>query len=116
MKKRLSPFLWLLFSAGGTVAAFLFPIHVFLLGFAFPLGWIDAPSHETLLAMIRHPLVRVYFFVLIFLPLFHAAHRVRYTLNDGLKLKHLESILVAACYGTAILGSIAAAVTLLRLS
>ena len=114
MKMRLSPFLWILFSAGGTVAAFLFPVHILLVCFAFPLGWIDATSYEGLLALARHPLARVYFFVLISLPLFHGAHRFRYTLNDGLKLKHLAPIINTACYGAAIVGSMAAAVTLVR--
>jgi hypothetical protein len=35
---------------------------------------------------------------------------------NGLKLKHLQPLIVIACYGTAAIGSIAAAVTLLMLS
>ena len=64
------PFLWLLFSAGGVVSAMLMPVHLFLFAVAFPLGWLDPPSDETLLALIRHPLVRVYLFVFCFLSLF----------------------------------------------
>jgi len=115
MIKRLAPFLWSLFSAGGTVSAFLFPIHILLLGLAFPLGWLDAPDYEALMTLVRNTLVRWYLFVLISLPLFHGAHRFRYTLYDGLKLKHLEPIIFTACYGTALLGSLAAAITLVNL-
>jgi len=114
MKKHLSPLLWSLFSAGGTISALLFPIHVFLVAVDLPFGWPAAPGYEATIAIVRHPLARVYFFVLISLPLFHSAHRFRYTLHDGLKLKHLEPVIVAACYGTAVLGSLAAAVTLLK--
>ena len=40
-KKTCEPFWWALFSAGGVVAAFLIPIHIVIVGFAVPLGWIS---------------------------------------------------------------------------
>jgi len=100
--------LWLLFSAGGVVAAFLVPIHLFLFGLAVPLGWISAPSYEHLLAVARLPLVKIYLFVLCSLPLFHWAHRFRYTLYDGLKVKHLNEVIFTFCYGSAALGTVLA--------
>ena len=112
MRRGITPLLWGLFSAGGTVAAFLFPIHLFLTGLAFPLGWMDAPSHEFALRLLRNPLTRLYFFILISLPLFHWAHRFRYTLYDGLQLKHLTLPIVIFTYGTALVATVAAAYTL----
>src|SRR5437762_11887604 len=112
MAKTKTPLLWALFSAGGTVAALLFPVHLFLQGFAIPLGWVDSPSYDALWGLARNPLARVYLFVLISLPIFHGAHRFRYTLYDGLKLKHLTLPIVIACYGAALVGTAAAAVTL----
>lgn len=114
-KRPLTPFLWLLFSAGGTVAALLFPIHLFLLGLAFPLGWAEPPGYESLYSIVRHPLTRLYLFGIISLPLFHWAHRFRYTLYDGLQLKHLTRFIAVICYGAALAGSAAAAYTLLGL-
>jgi fumarate reductase subunit D len=107
--ERLTPLLWVVFSVGGTIAALLFPIHVLLFGLAFPLGWIEPPSYEALRGLLAHPLTRVYVFTLISLPLFHWAHRFRYTLYDGLQLKHLTELIALLCYGTALLGSGAAA-------
>ena len=101
--------LWLLFSAGGVVAAFLIPVHLFLFGLAFPLGWLGAPSYEHLLALVRLPLVRIYLLVLCSLPLFHWAHRFRYTLYDGLKVKHLNEVIFVLCYGGATVGTVLAA-------
>jgi fumarate reductase subunit D len=98
--------LWALFSAGGVVAAFLIPVHLFLFGLAIPLGWLPAPSYEHLLNLVQHPLVKVYLLTLCALPLFHWAHRFRYTLYDGLKIKHLNGPIFALCYGGAILGSV----------
>jgi succinate dehydrogenase subunit D len=112
MARPITPFLWFLFSAGGTVAALLYPIHLFLTGLAFPLGWLEPPAYGTLRALVSHPLTRFYLFVVISLPLFHWAHRFRYTLYDGLQLKHLTALIAVLCYGTAVVGSAMAAYTL----
>ena len=104
-----------LFSAGGVVAAFLIPVHLFLFGLAFPLGWLGAPTYEHLVALVRMPLVRAYLLVLCSLPLFHWAHRFRYTLYDGLKVKHLNEVIFTLCYGGAIVGSLLAAYLLWRI-
>ena len=112
MVRPITPFLWLLFSVGGTVAALLFPVHLFLTGLAFPLGWLPAPRYEVLRNLLTHPMTRLYLFVLIALPLFHWAHRFRYTLYDGLQLKHLTVLIAVLCYGTALVGTALAAYTL----
>lgn len=102
-------FLWLLFSAGGVVAAVLIPIQLFLFGLAFPLGWLPQPSYEQLTVLLHSPLARLYLFVLCSLPLFHWAHRFRFTLYDGLQVKHLNEVIFAFCYGGALLGTVVAA-------
>jgi fumarate reductase subunit D len=107
--ERLTPFLWLVFSAGGTLAALLFPIHVLLTGLALPLGWLAAPSYEAAHHLLAHGFTRVYLLALVSLPLFHWAHRFRYTLYDGLQLKHLTALIAVLCYGTALLGTAASA-------
>ena len=109
MPRSITPLLWLLFSAGGTVAALLFPVHVLLTGLAVPFGWLEAPSYESVRSLIRNPVARLYLFVFISLPLFHWAHRFRYTLYDGLQLKHLTKLIAVLCYGTAILATATAA-------
>jgi fumarate reductase subunit D len=114
-KRSNEPFLWMLFSVGGVVAAMLIPVHLFLFGVAFPLGWLDGPSYQTLLALLWHPLTRLYLFVLCSLPLFHWAHRFRYTLYDGLQIKHLNELINTFCYGGAILGTVLAAYLLWRI-
>jgi fumarate reductase subunit D len=38
--RRLEPLAWLLFSAGGVLAAMVLPVLVLLFGLAFPLGWL----------------------------------------------------------------------------
>jgi succinate dehydrogenase subunit D len=112
-KQTLEPLLWLLFSAGGVLAALVIPALLFLFGLAFPLGWLTPPSHEHLLAVLGHPLVRVALLVFCILSLFHSAHRLRYTLYDGLQIKHLFEVVNPLCYGGAIVGSVVAGYLLL---
>src|ERR687887_2385043 len=104
-RRRAEPVLWLLFSAGGVAAALLAPMVLFLFGVAFPLGWISAPSHGHLLALARNPATVMVLFGLCVLALFHWAHRFRYTLYDGLQLKHLYRVIAIFCYGGALIGS-----------
>jgi fumarate reductase subunit D len=114
-KRSNEPLLWLLFSAGGVVAAMLIPIHLFLFGLAFPLGWLNGPSYHGLLELVRHPFTRLYLFVLCSLSLFHWAHRFRYTLYDGLQIKHLNELINIFCYGGAVLGTVLTAYLLWRI-
>ena len=110
MAKRtlLEPLLWLLFSAGGVVAALVIPVLLLLFGLAFPLDWLSPPSHVHMLAVLGHPLSRVTIFVSCTLLLFHSAHRIRFTLYDGLQMKHLNELIVLLCYGGVLVGTIAA--------
>jgi len=109
-KRPIEPFLWLLFSAGGVMAALFFPALIFLFGVAFPLGWLQPPPYDRLLAIVSHPLTRFVLFGVCALSLFHCAHRLRYTLYDGLQIKHLDEVINTVCYGGAIAGTIAGAV------
>ena len=105
-KRSLEPVLWLLFSAGGVISALLVPILVLLLGIAFPLGWLAAPSYDHVFAIVRHPITRLVLFGVCLLSLIHAAHRFRFTLYDGLQIKHLNELINTFCYGGAIVLSI----------
>jgi len=116
MSKRSNDgFFWSLFSVGGVISAFLIPIHVFLFALALPLGWLPHGGYEHLLALVRTPEGRVYLFVLCSFSLFHWAHRFRFTLYDGLQIKHLNEAVFAACYGTALIGTVLAAYLVLTL-
>ncbi len=106
------PFLWLLFSGGGVAAALFVPSLLFLFGLAFPLGWIDPPPFDHLQAVARHPLTRLVVFGLCVALLFHFAHRFRYTLYDGLRIK--SQAVALGCYAIAAVGSILIGVAVLR--
>ena len=93
-KRSLEPLLWLLFSAGGVLAALLLPVLLFLFGLAFPLGWLSPPEPRApagRAAPSAHAGRSCSSSAL--LSLFHWAHRFRYTLYDGLQIKHLNEVI-----------------------
>lgn len=109
------PFWWLLFAVGGTVAAFLVPVHIALGGIVLTAGWArEAFAYERVLALVSHPISRLYLFVMISLPLFHWAHRFRFTLVD-LGIRGGRGVVAVACYGAAIAGTILAGLVLVGL-
>jgi fumarate reductase subunit D len=112
-KRRIEPLLWLLFSGGGVVSAVFMPVLVVLFGLAIPLGLLQ-PDYSHLHAVVSHWLTRLVFLGLIVLMLFHSAHRLRYTLHDGLQLR-LQRPIEALCYGGALVGSAAALLIVLTL-
>ena len=110
MAKSNEPIWWSLFSAGGVVAALFIPIHILLTGIAGPLGWLPAGAldYGKLADLVSHPIARLYCFILISLPLFHWAHRFRFTVVD-LGVRGVDMLLAVMCYGAAIVGTLAAA-------
>jgi succinate dehydrogenase subunit D len=114
---RPEPMFWGLFSAGGFVAALLLPVTVAILGLAFPAGLLpqDALSYERIVDLVNHPLAKLYMLALVSLPLFHWAHRFRYTVHHQFGVHGLKRLVPVACYGSAIAGSALAALVLLRI-
>ena len=117
MSKSNEALWWSLFSAGGVVAALLVPVHIVLTGIVVPLGWVppEAFGYERMRALVSHPLTKLYLFVLLALPFFHCAHRIRHTLYDT-GLRGYQIPIAVLCYGAAILGTVAAGAILLSIS
>jgi fumarate reductase subunit D len=112
-KRRIEPLVWLTFSGGGVIAATFLPILALLFAFALPLGWITV-SHQHLEDLFSNPITKLVLLGLIVPMLVHAAHRFRYTVYDGLQVKH-QGLVALACYGGAALGAFAAVKVLLPL-
>ena len=83
------------------MSALFLPVLIFINGLAIPLGWIETPGYAGMFALVKHPLTRLFLFALVSLSLFHWAHRFRFTLYDGLQVKHLNELIAVLCYGSA---------------
>jgi len=111
MAKSNEPIWWSLFSAGGMVAAMVLPILIVITGILVPLELVgnDPLDFERIRAAVSRPLVKLILFTIISLPLFHWAHRFRFTLVD-VGLKSVSTLISILCYGGAIAGTIVSAV------
>ena len=117
MAKSNEPIWWSLFSAGGMVAAMIFPILIIITGILIPFGLAgDNPlNYERIHTAVAHNYyVKLIFFIVISLPLFHWAHRFRFTLVD-VGLKSISTLISILCYGGAITGTIVSAIIFLKI-
>src|SRR3989449_1654582 len=107
----LEPLLWGLFSLGGFITAFLFPITVFLLFLApvFGLWPSDPAAYVTFAAHWREPLVRLFFFALIGGSLFHGAHPLEFILlGAGLRGPRIQAAPGGLFYAIPVVGELRA--------
>jgi fumarate reductase subunit D len=115
-KRSNVPIFWLLFGAGGMMAALFGPILVFITGVAVPLGLLlpaDTMSYPNMLAFAQNFIGKGFIFAVLFLFSWHAAHRIFHELHgvgihQGLAAKLLT-------YGVAFVVSLIAAAVLLGL-
>jgi succinate dehydrogenase subunit D len=92
------------------VSAMLLPGLMLITGIAVPARWV---TQDQLLNVITNPIIRLVLVGLVFLFLFHWAHRFRYALVDlGLRRLGEQAWLF---YGTALVGTVLAVVAALRL-
>ncbi|MFN3076975.1 MAG: fumarate reductase subunit FrdD [Alphaproteobacteria bacterium] len=84
MAKSHKPIVWGLFAGGGTVSAFVTPVMIFVTGLAVQLHLFSpgALSYERMHAFAANPLGKLILFGVVFLPAWHAAHRLRITAHD----------------------------------
>ncbi|NRQ40003.1 fumarate reductase subunit D [Nonomuraea sp. NN258] len=112
MRRTLEPYLWLLFSGGGVVAALVLPVLVLLFGVLMPLGVLDWPTAEHLGALAGNVVVRLALLVVVVLCGFHAAHRIRFTSEEMLGIARFDLVIALLCYGAAITAGVVAFVVL----
>ena len=113
MAKSNEPIWGSLFSAGGMIAAMVFPILIVITGILVPLELVgdDPLNFERIHSAVSHPFIKLVLFTVISLPLFHWAHRFRFTLVD-VGLKSVSTLISILCYGGAIAVTAVAAVVL----
>ena len=80
---------WLAFAGGGFVMALLVPVHILLQGILGPLGVVPVVTtrYDSFVNAVGNPLVKLYIFVLVAMPIYNCAHRTRVLLPHlGIKM------------------------------
>ncbi len=85
MKRSIAPIFWLLFGAGGMLAALFGPAPVIMTGIAIPTGVGLSPAvmdYSHAMAFGRHPTGKLVLLTVIVLFAWHGAERIYLTLKD----------------------------------
>ena len=104
---------WGLFAAGGTVSAFVFPVLIALF-LMVALGRVPAGlQFDSIHAFASSWLGGLAMFIVIFLSLWHAAHRLRVVFHDfGVRL---DKMVANAVYLVALIGTVMTAFYLYKM-
>jgi fumarate reductase subunit D len=95
-------FWWFMFAQGGVIAAVLIPVHILVQGILGPLGVVPVADrhYDTWTNLLGNPIVKLYLLVLIAVPFFHFAHRLRYLLMGVTAAKSVPAQVIF--YGAAV--------------
>jgi succinate dehydrogenase subunit D len=113
MARSNKPVIWSLFAAGGTFTAFITPVMILITGLAISFGLLpaEALSYDRVLAAAQSLIGKGIIFVVVFLPAWHAAHRLRITAHDfGIRA---DILVMLVCYGLAALATLVTLIALL---
>ena len=116
MKRSNSPIFWLLFGAGGMLAALFGTALVYITGIAVPLNFTlssDLINYTRVHTFAQHWIGKGFLFAIIALFAWHAVHRILCSLHDVGIHKTLGVKLL--CYGAAMAITVVSAVSLLSL-
>lgn len=105
--KHNEPFFWMMFGAGGVVAAMVIPILILFVGVLFPLGIVPKETMDFLFIqqLVSNIFVKLLLIIIISFTAWHAFHRIVHGLHDlGF---HLTTTKRAIGYGLALLITIA---------
>lgn len=116
MKRSHAPIFWLLFGAGGMVAALVGTAMVWIGSFDAAFGLLLSPtllSYDNILTFAQHPVGMLFFFVTTSLFAWHAMHRIFHSLHDvGIPAGTAAKLI---CYGGALAITVTAGAALLSL-
>ncbi len=97
-------FVWGLFAAGGTVAAFVFPALIVLFLLIATGNVPDGLQFEQIYTFAASWLGKACLFIVLFLSVWHAAHRLRVVAHDfGIRK---DALIASAVYTVAAIGTV----------
>ena len=116
MKRSNAPIFWVLFGAGGMLAALIAPMLIFITGIAVPMGFplpTDAMSFERMLGLARNGFAKLALLAVVSLFLWHGGLRMYHSLHHlGFHTGTGSEVVI---HGVSLLATIAAAWALLAI-
>ena len=115
MARSHKPVVWSLFAAGGTFTAFITPVMILITGLSVAIGLLEAEvlSYERMLVLVQNPIGKGVAFLVVFLPAWHAAHRLRITAHDfGIRA---DGAVMVVSYGLAAFVTAVATLVLIKI-
>ena len=116
MKRSNAPIFWLMFGAGGMLAALFGTALVFITGLAAPLGVVyksSLLSYAKVLGFAQSWYGKGFLFAVIMFFAWHAVHRIYHSLHDiGI---HGGALAKLVCYGSAAVVTVVGAMSLLKI-
>ena len=106
--RMLEPLWWILFGAGGFLAAFVLPMLLLSVALLFPTGVFGEPAvtFHRMRTLFANPVGQLVLIAVISLTFWHSAHHLRH-LSIDLGLAKLKAPIAYALYGGALLGTLA---------
>ena len=102
--KNMKSIYWSLFAAGGMIGALVLPTLVLILSLLLPLGVLGSPAtfYDTLSPLFQNIFFYIIMVGVLFLVLWHTAHRFYYVLHDlhvhvGIKTRYSLYAFVIVC-------------------
>lgn len=116
-RDKFDAILWMLFSLGGFIIAFMLPVHILVNNLAPFFGIVSGElvSYEQLTSRLASPLVKLYLIVILVAALYHGMHRFKFVLYDW-GLKDFSKEVAIAAYAVGALGSIVGIYYILAIS
>lgn len=81
-KRSHEPPVWLMFGAGTTISAIVFPVLILLIGFLIPLELINPKGLENLISFASSFLGKLIILAILVFPIWGALHRTYHGLHD----------------------------------
>lgn len=81
-KRSREPIVWLLFGAGTTISAIVFPVLTLIVGFLIPFGLLTPKSLDMFYSLTHTLFGQLLLLCVLILPVWGAFHRIHHGLHD----------------------------------
>ncbi len=82
VKRSNEPVVWLLFGAGTTISAIVFPVLILILGFLLPFGLLSPAALPAIFVFSHSIIGKLILLAILIFPVWGSCHRIHHGLHD----------------------------------